>query len=93
MFYLSLFLRLLLELYAYFEATDLHPRDIARIITPSFLSGTLEHNCLSFQYNAFGQHVGFLRVYGRVAGNMEYIWGMPNGQCYRYIHQVFYFFF
>ena len=74
------------ELYAYFEATDLHPGDAARILSPSFLSGNLEHNCLSFQYNAFGQHGGFLRVYGRVLDNMENIWAMPDGLYYCYSH-------
>ena len=64
--------------FAYMEATGYYPGAEARLISP-WLSNQYADitRCLTFQWNAYGQHVGTLRVTD-ITGHQVF-WEMPPG--------------
>ena len=60
--------------YAYLEATDYEPGDFANLVSP-LLPFPEEERCLSFQFSAYGNHIGQLNVLDQ---NGDVIWSFES---------------
>lgn len=73
--------------YAYFEASGIHPGMEAQLYSPVLIGNYLDtHRCLTFEYCAFGAHVGSLSV--QVAGRFN-LWTATNGRM-KIVGSIFY---
>ena len=80
----------LLGSYAYFEATGVWPGSEALLFSPPLGHHYSKvHRCLTFDYFAFGEHVGSLRVVD--AEQQHRFWELPQGMIIKC--DVFYLFF